>query len=184
MRISIINFSGRHNGNCSDIAELIVQSKHAEHETARYDMSALDVTPCGKCGYNCFEDSTCCPYINDDVYRIYSSICSSDLAYYIVPNYCDYPNAYFFIFNERGQCFFRSSPDKLGQYLNTSKKFIVISNTGEENFRNILSDHISENSVLDILFLSAKSFGIDSIGGGLIGSAEAKQILEEYMSRQ
>ena len=183
MKICIINFSGRHNGNCNEIAELIEQTKYADHEVSRYDMYALDITPCGKCGYTCFEDSTSCPYISDGVYRIYSSICSSELVFYIVPNYCDYPNAYFFTFNERSQCFFQNNPDTLEQYLHIIKKFMVISNTEEGNFRDVFNYHINDSSVLDILFLSARSFGLDSIRGGLIESTKAKQIVEGYISQ-
>ena len=38
-------------------------------------------------------------------------ITDSDLSYFIVPNYCDYPCANFFIFNERSQCFFQHHPE-------------------------------------------------------------------------
>ena len=182
MKFCIINFSGRNNGNCSDIADLIEQTKSDEHDVTRFDVYALKMSPCGGCGYTCFEDSANCPYIDDDVYKVYASICSSDMAYYIVPNYCDYPNAFFFIFNERGQCFFQGKPDKLEQYINIDKRFIVLSNTEKENFRQAFNYHVSESSTNDILFLSAQSFGMNSINGGLMKSNKAKQMVEEFIS--
>ena len=181
MKICIINFSGRENGNCSDIADVIVQAECDEHDVTRYDIYALEMSPCGGCVYDCFENSANCPYIDDDIYKIYASICSSDMVYYIVPNYCDYPNAFFFIFNERSQCFFQGKPDKLEQYANINKKFIVLSNTEKENFRHAFKYHVSESSSVDALFLSAKSFGMNSTNGRLMKSNEAKQIVEEYI---
>ena len=73
------------------------------------------------------------PYIGDDAVAVYTAICASELTYYVVPNYIDYPNAYFFIFNERKQGFFGRNSNLIEQYLGVVKKFVIVSNTEQDN---------------------------------------------------
>lgn len=118
MKVCIVPFSGRPGGNCSRIAEIIRQK---EREAAVYDFSALSITPCGCCNYECFQQREKCPHFSDPEFTICEAIANSDLAYFIVPNYCDYPCANFFIFNERSQCYFQHREDLLNQYLAVRK---------------------------------------------------------------
>jgi len=181
MDVSILSFSGRSDGNCHDIASVIEQTLLAEHRVTVIELSDTDVSPCRNCGYTCFYESVC-PNINDDVAGIYDLICSSKLAFFIVPNYCDFPGALFFIFNERGQCFFRNDPDRLELYLSIEKKFIVVSNTEQENFRKVFKYHVQENSSPDILFLAAKEYSLISIEGGLMRSEQARQAVIDFVN--
>ena len=181
MDVCIISFSGRSDGNCHDMASVIEQTLPGEHHVTVIELSDTYVSPCCNCGYNCFYDSEC-PNINDDVVGIYDLICSSKLAFFIVPNYCDYPGALFFIFNERGQCFFRNDPDRLELYLSIEKKFIVVSNTEQENFRKVFSYHVLENSSPDILFLAAKEYSLITIEGGLMRSEQARQAVIDFVN--
>ncbi|MCL2573918.1 MAG: NAD(P)H-dependent oxidoreductase [Defluviitaleaceae bacterium] len=48
MKICIINFSGRGNGNCHDIARFIEEQHIGEHEVTLLEMCDLDISPCGK----------------------------------------------------------------------------------------------------------------------------------------
>lgn len=180
MSICIINFSGRSNGNCHDIATVIAESVSAGHEAALLEMPHLIISPCGNCGYDCFRTATSCPFIEDDAKRLYDSICSSDMAYFIVPNYCDYPNAHFFAFNERGQCYFRKNEALLEKYLSVPKRFVVVSNTGKENFQKAFQYHVRENDGISGLFLAARSFDRSSIDGGLMESAEARRLVVDF----
>ena len=50
----------------------------------------------------------------------------SEMVYFELPNYCDYPCANYFIFNECSQCFFQRKPDLLEAYLTIPKRSIVI----------------------------------------------------------
>lgn len=178
MKICIISFSGRENGNCGSIAKEL--EKLYKNDVKTYDFSALALTPCTGCGYECFASGENCPYFGDSVFEIYDTITKSDLTYFIVPNYCDYPCALFFAFNERSQCYFQKREDRLIKYLAAKKKFIVVSNTNRDNFTAAFQYHIEESSQPDILFLEARRFHKISIFGDLMKSAEARETVRQF----
>ena len=100
------------------------------------------------------------------------------MAYFVVPNYCDYPCANFFIFNERSQCYFQGHSELLEQYLNVPKKFIVVSNSTSENFRLAFTQHVYDEP--EILILSAKRYEKNSISGSLVALDEVRTELEIF----
>lgn len=183
MKITIINFSGRQNGNCHNITNIVKGVFGADNEVIVKETRDLAITPCGGCNYECFAKNVNCPHVKDDVFGVYDSVCRSDLAVYIVPNYCDYPNANFFIFNERSQCFFQNHPEALERYLGVSKKFIVVSNTERDNFKRAFAYHVMENVTADILFLAAKDFHKSSVNGDLMDSAQARLSVEMFIKK-
>ena len=174
MKRCIVNFSSRKNGNCSNIAAIIKEEFYKD-EVDIYNLSSLTMIPCGKCKYECFHKNEDCPYYKDDCIKIYDAIINSDFTYFIVPNYCDYPCANFFIFNERSQCYFQGKPELLDKYENVMKKFIVVSNTNEDNFRRVFMYHTFMNP--DILFLSAKKYHKISIQGNMMDDECARKDL-------
>lgn len=174
----IISFSGRAGGSCSNIAEVLRRYWKGEAEV--YDISILSITPCGHCGYQCFQAGEECPYFSDPVYEMYDAVVKSEVTCYIVPNYCDYPCANFFAFNERSQCYFQNHQELLDAYLAVRKKFIVVSNTGRENFESAFRYHVQEGVDPDILSLSAKKFELVSIHGDLMDSEEARQTVLRF----
>ena len=105
----------------------------------------------------------------------------SDAVYFVLPNHCDYPNANYFIFNERSQCFFQGRPDLLEAYLKVPKKCIVISNTNKDNFIRALAYQSDREP--EILFLSAKEYGKSSINGDLLTSCEALEDIRRFITR-
>ncbi|HOG01744.1 MAG: hypothetical protein BWY35_02153 [Firmicutes bacterium ADurb.Bin248] len=180
MKTCVIDFSARANGNCASIAEFIL-SQSGGSDAEVFHFSSIDINPCGKCNYECFKTREDCPYIEDDLCRIYESVMASGIAYFIVPNYCDYPCSNYFAFNERGQCFFQNREQILEKYLNKKKKFIVVSNTAKENFRTAFHYQVRENESPDILFISARHFKRNSIDGDLMTSGGAKSLLHDFM---
>lgn len=170
MQITVISFSGRRNGNCQRIAKRIMQFFECRNAVL-YDFSDFSISPCGKCQLECFKEKSDCSYFGDMERAIYDSITNSDMSYFIVPNYCDFPCSNFFAFNERSQCYFQGEPELLERYEAAPKRFIVVSNTGKDNFVAAFSQHVSSQP--DILFLSAKTYGKISINGDLLSSAEA-----------
>jgi hypothetical protein len=179
-KITIINFSGRKNGNCHNIANLIKQY-HGSSDIVIFEFCDFSITACGKCNHECFHNRKKCPYYEDTLVRLYESIDSSDLVCYIVPNYCDYPCSNFFVFNERSQCYFQDQTILLNQYLAIPKKFIVVSNTEKKNFVNVFMYHVTEGVKPDILFISAKKYDKDSINGDLMSSKAARKTVEEFV---
>lgn len=178
-KICLISFSGRPNGNCGRTAGMLRQ--HYGERSVLYDFSTFTITPCGRCGCECFQARENCPYFNDPEYTVCDAAANSSLACFIVPNYCDYPCANFFAFNERSQCYFQGRPALLEQYLSVKKKFIVISNTGRDNFTAAFRCHIAEDAEPDVLFLSAKRFHKTSIRGDLMDAPEARAAVLRFM---
>ena len=176
MKTVIISFSSRPNGNCSQIGKLIGS---LSSNPVLFDFSEFDIHPCGRCAAECFAAREDCPYYADKEYEILDAITHSDVVYFVLPNYCDYPNANFFIFNERSQCYFQGRPDLLETYLEIPKRSIVISNTNTDNFVQVLTYQSKKEP--EILFLSAKEYGKNSIHGDLLTSEEAKERLKQFI---
>ena len=176
MKTTILSFSARAGGNCDGIAALI---KELVVEAHVFSFSGFALHPCGNCSYECFSEREACPYIGDMECRILEEICRSDRAFFVLPNYCDYPCANYIIFNERSQCFFQGRPELLKSYLRIPKHFVVVSNTGTENFAAALS--YQTEGPPRILFLSAKQFGKVSIRGDLLSSSEARARIAAFV---
>ena len=179
MRILIISFSARSDGNCDEISKMIQESYSCDCTVFRF--SQQQIHPCGGCRYECFGKDKPCPYIGDTEYVLMDAVCNHDLTYFVIPNYCDYPCANYFIFNERSQCYFQHKPEQLDAFLRAPKKFIVISNTNQDHFRQILSQNVCSEP--EILFLSAKKFGRISIRGDLLTSEATVSDIRHFVSK-
>jgi len=83
------------------------------------------------------------------------------------------------VFNERSNCYFQQHPELLKKYLEIDKKFIVISNTNTTHFEDILSQQV--NGRPNILFLSPKAFGKNSIDGDIVESPQAVDLVERFL---
>ena len=179
MKTCIISFSSRANGNCAQIAHLV---ESMTQDAVLFDFSGFNIHPCGKCACECFADREKCPYIGDMECGILEAVTNSDITYFILPNYCDYPCANYFIFNERSQCWFRNRPDLLDRYLKVPKRCIVVSNTNRDNFTQALA--YQSEIPPEILFLSAKKYGKISIQGNLLESNEAVEEIRRFVKKQ
>ena len=176
MRVCVVSFSSRKDGNCAKISELVCSLLPGAE---RYDFSEFEIHPCGNCAYECFTEGGRCPWSEDGEYELLDAITRSELTYFILPNYRDYPCANFFIFNERSLCYFQNRADLLAAYERVPKKAIVVSNTNEENFRAALTYHGDKEP--QILFLPAKKYGKRSIDGDLLTSEKAAAALKRFV---
>ena len=179
MKRLVVNFSGRENGNCENISNVIKETFNMENVEI-ISFNHLNVQPCSKCNYECFENKENCPFYNDEIKNLYNKILESDFVYYIIPNYCGYPCANFFIFNERSVSVFSKDRELLNQYLQKSKKFIVVSSSNQENFKNILQ--YQTVMAPDILFLNSREYNQRSTEGKLMDNEEAKDKLIQFLS--
>lgn len=175
--VVIVSFSGRKDGNCRNIANFCA---NYIQDSSLFSFSDFSISPCGNCAYECFRDRDHCPRFHDMEFRLLDSITRADRAIFVVPNYCDYPCANFFIFNERSQCYFQGHPELLDAYLKVPKKFIVISNTAQANFQEAFTQHADREP--NILYLSAKAFGKRCIDGNILDTAEAVTSLERFIN--
>ena len=96
MKTVIVTFSSRTNGNCSQIGNLITSMTK---DPVLFDFSGFDIHPCGRCASECFSARENCPYFEDKEYEILEAIVHGEMAYFVLPNYCDYPCANYFVFN-------------------------------------------------------------------------------------
>lgn len=174
--VTILSFSARNGGNCGKIADYL---KDFLPDSQVLSFAALKIQPCGDCNYECFQNREACPYFQDMECQLLETITKSAQAIFVVPNYCDYPNANFFVFNERSQCYFQGRPELLEQYLAVPKKFIVVSNTGKANSREAFTQHTDQEP--QILFLSAKQYGKSSIQGDLLPSELVETALRAFL---
>lgn len=178
MKTCIISFSSRGNGNCAQIGKLI---RSLSEEAVLFQFSYFEIHACGKCGYECFADRSKCPYYSDMEYRLLDAVTNSDLTYFILPNYCDYPCANYFVFNERSQCYFQGHPELLEAYENVPKRAIVVSNTNEDSFKTALAYQSYKEP--DVLFLSAKQYGKVSIRGDLMTDENAVRAVTAFVRK-
>ena len=178
-RVLIISFSARKHGNSEQIAELIQAHLHADAVIFRF--SENQIRPCGDCRYQCFDDNRMCPHIDDAEYGLLEQVSLCDELYFIVPNYCDYPCANFFIFNERSQVFFQGYQERLMAYEAIPKKFIVISGSDTDSFARAFDYHCAGSP--EILYLRATDYGKHSITGDLMKSPEARQAVLNFIGK-
>ena len=178
MSVCIISFSSRKDANCHQISDY-VQSIYPNAK--RYDFSDFRISGCGFCSCQCFQDGDKCPYVQDKEREILDAITHSELAIYVVPNYCDFPCSNYFAFNERSICYFRNNENLLSKYLYVPKKFIVVSNSNQDNFKKVFS--YQTVGTPDILFLASYEYGKDCITGSLPSSDVAMDEVWHFISR-
>lgn len=136
--ILFVSFSGRNNGNCSDIAQYLIREndKLVLFKDVFYN-------PCSKCSYECF--NSVCKYRYDDVYDLLESTNNYKKIVFIVPMYCGNPSSLFFVLNERMQDYFNHNEDKWDSFTN-KLHFICVYGSDEEtpyfinNFYNLVND--------------------------------------------
>ncbi len=177
IRVCIITFSSRKDGNCEAIGNYIREIYCGAADLLSF--TEFSINSCGKCNYECFTKNLSCPYMDDMECTLIDNIISHDLTYFIVPNYNDYPCANFFAFSERQQWYFRINPEELSAYDKARKRFIVVSNTEKNNFRKVFSYHVEETP--KILYLSASHYGKNSLAGDILFSDEARQDVKEFI---
>ena len=145
------------------------------------DPLRFSVHGCGACHCECFRQREACPYFADDAFRLNEAAALADRAVFIVPNYCDFPCSNFFLFNERSQCCFNGHAELADRYLAVPKKFIVVSNTGRENFLAAFRDHVLPKTEPDVCFLRAAAYHRISLDGDLMTCEPARAAVREFL---
>ena len=172
--ITILNFSPRTNGNCEQITQYI-KDFHSESIVKIYHIES-NVTPCSACDYECLKPGSVCPGITDYLRELMQDICASERAYYIVPNFCGYPNATFFAFNERRVALMKETR---AVYPGIEKKFIIVSNTESECFAQAMRQQVAGDP--DMLYLKSGKYKKQSTAGDILTSQEAQADLKAFL---
>ena len=100
--------------------------------------------------------------------------------YFIVPNYCGFPCASYFAFNERSVGYFSGKKQLLDRYLSVRKRFIIVSNSEDEVFNQAMQQQVSSKP--DILYLKSRKYGKQSIAGDIMDSNTANVDLDVFLS--
>lgn len=174
---TIINFSANRDANCIKIADQIAKFYKDEGVNV-FNFYETSLSPCGNCEYECIKQNVSCK-IDDKLNEMYESVSNSTEAIYIMPNYNDYPCANFFIFNERGNGYFNKDGLKRKKYQSVKKKFIVISNSHDENFKKAFSYHVEKEP--KILFLGAKKLGFNSLDKNLVDKEGVRKLIKNFI---
>ena len=179
MSVCIASFSGRGEGNCARIARE-VKRWFADGEATLFDLSEHPLHPCGACHGECLDDRRRCPHIGDVEYPLLEAITNSDLAIFVVPNYCDYPGALYFAFNERSLCYFSGHEELLARYEQVKKRFIVVSGGDRTRYEEIFCQQTNGDTP-EILMLSARDYGRNSVAGDLIEEQAAREAIRAFV---
>ena len=178
-KVSILCFSGRKDENCAQIAEFIEQF-YMRTNVHSFVIDGQNFAPCGGCSYECLKPGQLCPNLTQQQKQIMDSVCESDLVYFVVPNYCGYPCANYFAFNERSVGYFNMDRALMDRYMNAAKRFIIVSNSEGPNFKAAMQQQT--NCEPEILYLKTRSYQKQSIAGDLLTSEAAKADLTAFLA--
>ena len=175
--ITILNFSGRNDGNCEQICKFI------EHFHANTNICVINIKDhfdtCKNCNYQCLRPEQVCPKLGAEQRTVMDRLMESHRIYYVVPNYCGWPSANYFAFNERTVGYFNGDRSKMKSYMQIDKRFIVVSNSETEMFRQAMSQQTTEP--LNILYMKTSKYTRQSIAGNMLDFEEAKNDLLKYL---
>lgn len=164
------------NGNCANISKFI--SNYYSSNISAFEINGDVIQPCGNCNYECLRPGMQCPNTIEAYESIMDTVCNSDLVFFIVPNYCGYPCANYFAFNERSVGYFNMDREKMKKYMDVPKRFIIVSNT--EGFEETMRQQT--NGEPEILYLKTRKYGRQSITGDILESQGARNELLEFLN--
>ncbi len=177
-KVTILSFSGRSNGNCAAVADLIMNVFASANVCTSLISSIYE--PCNSCDYQCLKPGEICPKLNDNQRNIMERLLESDLVYYIIPNYCGVPCANYYAFNERNVGYFNGDRSIMGKFMNLNKRFIIISNTESPAFEAAIRQQCAGNA--KTLYLKSYKYEKNSIAGDLLTSQDATDDLFVFLA--
>ena len=176
--IVLIRFSSRNNGNCVAITKYI-QNYYAAENVSSYIMDANTVQACSNCDYECLTPDKSCPNISRLQSVAMDAICNADVVYYMIPNYCGYPCANYYAYNEKSVGYFNGDRALMRKYTEVPKRFIIISNTEGANFENLINQQ--GRGLSDIIYLKTSQYGKRSTAGDIMESDAAQSDVGAFL---
>ena len=176
--VTILNFSGRNNGNCSAITDYIATfcanaNVHSIHIDHRFEA-------CGGCDYECLKPGVTCPKLDSAQTAIMDAMGKSDLIYYVVPNYCGLPCANYYAFNERCTGYFNMDRELMKKFQSIRRRFIIVSNTETDQFVQAMKMQSAADP--EILYMKTGKYSKRSTAGDILESEAARADLERFLS--
>ena len=177
-KITILNFSGRNNGNCAAVTDHIMNA-FKNTDICSYCVASI-FNPCNSCDYQCLKPGNICPNLNDHQRKFMERLLESDLIYYIIPNYCGVPCANYYAFNERNVGYFNSDRSIIGKYMSLKKRFVMISNTESPAFEAVVKQQCTDEA--KVVYLKSSTYNRSSIAGDLMTSPDAMDDLLTFLA--
>ncbi len=185
-----VAFSARQEGNClKSLDYCLTALKEKGYKVKLINVYDHQITPCSHCGYECFsstnEGKTApCP-LQDDVPWIYQMCKQADLILFAIPTYGGHLSSLYMAFGERGQAQF-SSWEEFRQGFSSKVNLIIIGNLssgGDMALHEALSDFYNFEPFPEVLLLSARHWGRNSLKGDLVEEPEIKGRLTQFVDR-
>ena len=177
--IILIQFSSRDSGNCASIGKHI-QSIYHDQNVATFTLDANAAQACSNCNYECLTPGQNCPNLSEQQRAVMDAVCGADLVYYLIPNYCGYPCANYFVFNEKCVGYYNGDRALMQKYLGIPKRFIIVSNTEGANFENAVRQQNKGDP--DILYMKTGKYGKRSTAGDIMESEAAQADLNQFLA--
>ena len=178
--IVLIRFSSRESGNSSAIINYLTTYYRSE-SIRNFTVDSTMIRPCDNCGYECLHLDKTCPNLTQFYKTMMDCICSADLVYFVIPNYCGYPCSNYFAFNERSVGYFNLDRALMQKYMNVNKRFIIISNSIGEPFISAMKQQVDGEP--DILYLRSDQYAKKSIDGDILDSDAARNDLNDFLNQ-
>lgn len=176
-QIVILSFSNRKNGNCTNISQFI-SNYYTDTDISCFTIDAGSFPSCGNCDCECLKGGMICPNLTEQQKSIMNTICNSNLVYFVLPNYCGYPCANYFAFNERSVGYFGMDQEKMDRYMSVPKRFVIVSNT--EGFENAMRQQT--NAEPEILYMKSRKYKRRSVNGDILDSDTARADLAAFLA--
>lgn len=175
-KVVILNFSPRNDGNCGRVCEFVAD----HYKRTNVCLHHVQMTPCSGCNYECLTPGVSCPQVSQHQKEVMDAVCNSDIVYFVVPNFCGYPCANYFSFNERTVGYFNLDRELTNRYMAVKKRFIMISNSEGDNFKNAMSQQTKEEPVM--FYLKSGKYKKRSTAGDIMDSEEARNDLQAFLN--
>lgn len=173
--VVILNFSGRKIGNCGRICDFLTDFYNRTNVCSLF----VNVGCCGNCNYECLNTNAICPNLDKEYLQIMDGIMDADLVYYVIPNFCGYPCANYFAFNERSVGYFNMDRVKMENYMKIPKRFIIVSNT--EGFEEVLMQQTIDEPIVQ--YMKSSKYNKRSTAGDIMECQEAKDDLTAFLKQ-
>lgn len=176
MKILLISFSSRDEGNCSRILKHCSKLSNDRGMVAEvlkiYDMN---IEECGGCDYYCFKNGACLK--EDDLLEVYEKCFKADKIIFAIPTFSGNLSSLYFKFWERGQSIFKDNSEYEDKFLKKINIIVIgnLSSGGDMAVHEALYSFNNRSFYPEVLLLSSREYCTSSIRGDMIDIPNVKE---------
>lgn len=184
MKVIGVNFSSRKNGNCFKCADYCLERfKETGHEVEIVNFFDYHISPCGLCGYQCFQTGSCIK--QDEARTLFEKLAAADLILHAVPTFRGHLASSFFILSERAQGIFKKELSYEADYLQKLHLIVIgnLSSGADMALHEAFYDFTNRDFYPESILLSSREYDRRSISGDLIEETLVRNRLDQYVHR-